>query len=312
MELSKGLAAYRMQMKEAIGLDILDHGFTKEESERIFDYVHQFLPEVAHVEARSINPTGEQNIHMRIYTPMTLRTRRTVVLYHGGGWRGGSLDTIELPARELAERLGCKVFSVTYRLAPEHKFPRGLEDCYQAALWIAEHAQDYDVDPEYLMGVGESAGANLVTAVAMKLEDEQANFQFDKVVLFYPALDGRVLTNRDEENYPSMNRFKDGPQISRASMQSCYEMYVEDTQEVTHPYVSPVLAQDLSDFPQTMIYAAELDPLCDEGVTFGHKLADQGVEVTTKVMPKLIHAFFLYPLEELDAVYRELNDFIQA
>ena len=87
---------------------------------------------------------------------------------------------------------------------------------------------------------------------------------------------------------------------------------MEDTQEVTHPYVSPVLAQDLSDFPQTMIYAAELDPLCDEGVTFGHKLADQGVEVTTKVMPKLIHAFFLYPLEELDAVYRELNDFIQA
>ncbi|MCY1576007.1 alpha/beta hydrolase [Staphylococcus pettenkoferi] len=312
MELSKGLAAYRAQMKDAIGLDILDHGFTKEESQRIFKYVHQFLPQVAHVEARTINPTGNQPIYMRIYTPTTLQTRRAVILYHGGGWRGGSLDTIELPARELAERLGCKVFSVTYRLAPEHKFPRGLEDCYQAALWIAEHAEAYDIDPKHLMGIGESAGANLVTAVAIKLEDEHADFQFDKVVLFYPALDGRVLTNDTDENYPSMNRFKDGPQISRGSMQSCYDMYVEETQEVHHPYVSPVLAQDLSAFPATIIYAAELDPLCDEGVTFGHQLADQGVAVTTKVMPKLIHAFFLYPLEELDAVYQELNDFNQS
>src|SRR3954468_14705477 len=94
-----------------------------------------------------------------------------VVYVHGGGFVIGSIDIMDGVARAIADKSGAAVVSVGYRLAPEHPFPEGLDDCEAVTRWALDHAADFGVPPQLVAVAGESAGGNLSAAVALRLRD---------------------------------------------------------------------------------------------------------------------------------------------
>jgi acetyl esterase/lipase len=105
---------------------------------------------------------------VRIYTPRDLGGPAGVLVYfHGGGFIAGSVDSHDGTVRELAVGASCIAVSVEYRLAPEHPYPAGLDDCIAALRWTAAHAADIGGDPSRLAIGGDSAGGNFGAAVVM-------------------------------------------------------------------------------------------------------------------------------------------------
>src|SRR5579862_8892740 len=110
-------------------------------------------------------PKGQ--IPIRIYDPGSASPSPGIVFFHGGGFVIGSIDTHDGLCRRVANYSGCRVVSVDYRLAPEHKFPVPLEDCVASTRWAAAHGAEFGIDPARLFVAGESAGANLALATAI-------------------------------------------------------------------------------------------------------------------------------------------------
>src|SRR5215470_8047989 len=128
-------------------------------------------PTVYRVEDRHI-PGPHAPVPVRIYTSEGRVPKGVLVYFHGGGWVLGSITTHDVLCRSLANAAGCIVVSVDYRLAPEHKFPAGPEDCYAATKWAAAHARDLNADPARIVIAGDSAGGNLVAVTALMVRDK--------------------------------------------------------------------------------------------------------------------------------------------
>ena len=149
-------------------------------------------------------PAGDPDVTVRVYSPAARAATVPAILYiHGGGFYLGSIDMEHGIAARLAQELGVVVVSVEYRLAPEHPFPAGLEDCYAALVWLHQHADDLGVDTTRIAVNGGSAGGGLAAGLALLARDRGGPalcFQY----LGIPELDDRLET-------PSMQRFHDTP-----------------------------------------------------------------------------------------------------
>src|SRR5262249_20598944 len=153
---------------------------------------------------------------------------------------------------------GCVVVSVDYRLAPEERFPAGLDDCVFATRWIAQHALELEGDADRLVVAGDSAGGNLAAATALRLRDEDG-----------PRLRGQLLiypvTDYHTPGTPSYRANADGYGLTRDTMVWFWDHYLNDPSQAANPWVSPLRAQDLSRLPPALVVTAEYDPLRDEG-----------------------------------------------
>ena len=182
-------------MAEKVMLDIKGQGFpgwaylTTAQARGLMAGFRQLAgdPEaVARVE--DIRIPGEPEIPVRLYLPDGERPLPVVVYFHGGGWIAGSYEDSDVPVRMLANRSGCAIVSVDYRLAPENKYPAALEDSYAAVKWASASGDLFGWDGRRLAVAGDSAGGNLAAAVALRARDENGpalRFQ----VLVYPVLD---------------------------------------------------------------------------------------------------------------------------
>src|SRR5579875_2725101 len=112
-------------------------------------------------------PGGE--VPVRVYTPRsgTPGSRPLVITYHGGGWTFGTLDQADSVCSHVAATIGSVVVSVDYRLAPAHRFPAAVEDCYAALVWAAEHAAELGADGSRIGVMGDSAGGNLAAVTCL-------------------------------------------------------------------------------------------------------------------------------------------------
>ncbi|OWY61455.1 hypothetical protein B7486_63700, partial [cyanobacterium TDX16] len=111
-------------------------------------------------------------LRLRIYTPLGTGPFPLLVFCHGSGFVLCSLDTHDGMCRNLCAGAACVVVSVDYRLAPEHKFPAGIEDCLYAVRWAAAHASELGTDPTRIAVAGDSAGGNMAAVAALRLRDE--------------------------------------------------------------------------------------------------------------------------------------------
>jgi acetyl esterase len=215
-------------------------------------------------------PVPGYDLAIRIYRPRPGRLPLHVY-FHGGGFWLGSLDQSDASCRRTATESDRVVLSVAYRLAPEHKFPVPVEDCYAALCWAAGHAIELDVDVDRLTVGGASAGGALAAAVALMARDRHGpaiRFQ----LLEIPVTD---LTM----SQPSIAENANGPVLTRTAVAQYVGFYLADPADATHPYASPLLAPDLSGLPPALITTAEFDPLRDEGEAFAQRLIDAGVQV---------------------------------
>jgi acetyl esterase len=238
---------------------------------------------VAQVDETAV-PGPRGSIPVRVYTPEGVGPFPVLMYFHGGGWVLGNLETSDGPCRALARRAGCVVVSVDYGLAPEHKFPAPLEDCYSATQHVADRAGVFGVDPSRLAVGGDSAGGNLAAAVTLMARDRGGPpivFQ----MLNYPITDYSFDT-------PSYSDYADGYSLTRGAMVWYWSHYLRVPEDGRHPYASVLRARDLSGLPPALIMTAELDPLRDEGESYAARLRSAGVQVDLRRLDGMIHGFF--------------------
>ena len=221
---------------------------------------------VAKVEPIDI-PSGRQSIAARLYVPEQFSSPDVFVFYHGGGWMVCDLETHDRLCRVIANRLGTRLLSVDYRLAPEHPFPAAFDDSLAAALWAAGSPPELgERVPAIILG-GDSAGGNLAAAVAAHWDGPvPTRAQF----LIYPVTD---LSRRRA----SYDHFGEGFLLDARIMALFIDAYVADEQDRRAPRVSPLLAPT-DKVPPTVIVTAGLDVLRDEGRAYAARLIEAGIE----------------------------------
>jgi acetyl esterase len=204
--------------------------------------------------------------------------------FFGGGWVLGSLDAVDPVCRRLANATPCAVVSVAYRRAPEHPFPTGLEDCYAATCWVAEHGAELSLDPDRLAVGGASAGGNLAAAVAL-LARERKGPKLVLQLLVYPPLDHRADT-------PSMQEALDPLLFGGQDAAWCWSHYLADAADGDNSLASPLRANDLRGVPAALVITAELDPLRAEGELYAARLAEARVATELVRFNGAVHGFF--------------------
>jgi acetyl esterase len=247
----------------------------------------QPMPEYSGVtiENRTI-AAGGREIPVRIFTSKKGLPQPVVVFFHGGGWVTGTLDTHDPYCRALAIEAGAVVVSVDYRLAPEHKFPAGLEDCLAATDWVLSHAGELGGDPARVLVSGDSAGGTLATVVALQLQDKQ---RLAGQILLYPA------TAYYDPPTASYIENAVGYGLTRAGMSWFWDQYINDRSETTDFRVAPLLAPSLSGLPPAFLVTAEYDVLRDEGMAYAKRLAEAGVAVAHVHAKDMNHGFAASP-----------------
>ncbi|MCY4343335.1 MAG: alpha/beta hydrolase [Gammaproteobacteria bacterium] len=237
---------------------------------------------VGEVIERSVpGPAGE--VPLRIYRPQAPGPHPLLAYFHGGGWVIGDLDTADAACRDLCETAGCVVASVDYRLAPEHRFPAAVDDCYAALEWLSGHAEELGGNGR-LAVAGESAGGNLAAVLCLKARDE-AGPKIDFQLLLYPVADHDL-------SRPSYVDNGAGYILETPTMRWFWEHYCPDPAGRSHPHASPLRATDHGELPPALVMTAEFDPLRDEGNFYAETLAAAGTQVEAICYDGLVHDFF--------------------
>lgn len=206
--------------------------------------------------------------------------------FHGGGFVTGSIDLYDANARDIAAKANCAVLAVGYRLAPEHPFPAGLNDCYAATEWVANEGHTIGLDGSRIAVGGSSAGAALALSVCLMAKDRNGPsiaFQF----LIYPSGGPNLDT-------PSMRDNATGYWFTKVTHDWAWKHYLKSPQDATNPYVAPLLAPSLEGLPPALVITAEYDPLRDGGELVAAKLAQAGVYVRLTRYYGMIHGLFIF------------------
>ena len=224
-------------------------------------------------------------IAYRLYVPATQTSEDApgFVFFHGGGLVAGSIETHHRIAAALAQATGCRLISVDYRLAPEHKFPAAVEDAIAATQYVLANAAALGIDPSRLVVGGDSAGATLAAVVC---QHALANAwpPLAAQCLICPVLDF-------EETSPSRDEFAENALIDRTTLQADLADYLTAEADVADPRISPLRALHVARLPPAIIHTAEYDPMRDEGNAYARKLLAAGVTVEHVCHDGMIHNF---------------------
>ena len=232
---------------------------------------------------------GNDQMRIREYIPKNFKENDHSMLYfHGGGFSIGSIRTHDPVCKFLSEMLGWKIFSVEYRLAPEHRFPVPLEDCDKSMDWLIENADQFEIDINKIAVGGDSAGGNLAACLCIK-RIEEGKIQPERQILFYPAVD-------TGGEYESIKTFTDGYFLLTKELLEWFGNNYLDESDHTNIYAAPMNYDKLDMVPPALIITAGFDPLRDEGKAYAEILQENGVKVDYKEYPSLIHGFLNFTI----------------
>jgi acetyl esterase len=220
-------------------------------------------------------------VPLRIYVPRDGSGLPVLLWLHGGAYAFGGLSGFDPTCCELASAADAVVVSVEYRLAPEHRFPAGVEDSYSTLIWTSEHIGEYGGDVSRIAVGGDSAGGTYAAVVAQMARDRSGPaivFQ----LLVYPTVMLRV----------SNDEFSNAQVVNRAMAEHFWSLYVNEESERDLPYCSPLCAHDLSGLPPAFVVVPEVDVTRDDQERYAQRLVAAGVSARAKRYPGSFHGFF--------------------
>ncbi len=260
---SLGVEGMRELGKQMAGPPVVAPGVT----------IEDFVVEGRHgpIPTRVFRPEGEgpMGVHLHI---------------HAGGYvMLGGLDAEVARLSNMASETGCIVVTPDFRLPPDYKFPVPVEDCWDAARWVGEHAGDFGGDPGRIGIGGGCTGGALSAAIAIMARDAGAP-RFRHLYLSASVTDLRM-------GYPSYLELEEGYTLCADGMKFVSDIFIRDELDRFDWRASPILAPSLRDLPRTLIVNGEWDVLRDESRAFGDRLRDAGVDVTVVTVPEEGHAY---------------------
>jgi len=244
--------------------------------------------EVASVTDSTI-PGPDSDLPIRTYRADGLGELPPVVLYlHGGGWTLGDLEGYDEQCRAVAATVGAVVVALEYRLAPEHPFPAAVEDAWAALCWVADHADELEVDAGRLVVAGDSAGGNL-TAVLSLLARDRGGPAIAHQFMVYPATDFDYESGR----WPSLEENAEGYFLELATMRWFGDNYSGGRDLAAEWTACPIRADDHAGLPPATITIADFDPLRDEGLAYAEAMRAAGVPVEVLRHAEQVHGYWI-------------------
>jgi acetyl esterase/lipase len=224
----------------------------------------------------------------RLYLPHVRDNASPMLVYfHSGGGVVGSLDTSDRLCSLIARAAGAPVLSIEYRLAPEHKFPAGLEDALAAYRWAVANAARYGAKVGKAGVGGDSMGGNFAAVIAQEMKRTHGPEPVLQL-LIYPAVDMMSET-------ASLKDFADAFPLTDELMAYFARHYLPRDADPADPRLSPARVQDLKGLAPALVYLAGFDMLLDQGAAYADRLADAGVPVTRALFENLPHGFVAFP-----------------
>ena len=225
-----------------------------------------------------------RDIPVRLYKPAVQDKRSPIMVYlHMGGGVIGDLEICHAFCGLLVEKTGGPILSVDYRLAPEHKFPAGLEDCIFAYEWALKNAAAYGAPAGHAALGGDSMGGNFTAIITQEMVRQHKPVP-DLQLLIYPATD---MTHE----YASRQIYGETYPLSKATMDWFMDHYLPEGQDLEDLRISPMLEGAMSQLPPAIVATAGFDPLCDEGEAYARKLEESGVSAKFDCYDSLAHGF---------------------
>ena len=228
-------------------------------------------------------PAGPMRLRKYLPAERGREAEAAILFMHGGGCVIGDIETHDVFCRTLCHDTRASVFSLDYRLAPEHPFPAAVEDTVAALTWLSREAAGMSLDPERIAVAGDSAGAGLA-AVALHETKGRLVAPVRAQALIYPALDlrGRLPSRKDlADQFP----------IPHEIIEWFFDHYFGIAWPLADPRAIPSLYEDYTGLPPALIITAGHDPLRDEGAEYAETLAASGVPVEYACREGTIHGF---------------------
>lgn len=230
-------------------------------------------------------PIGETKaLRCVSYRPQNGENLPVLLWIHGGCWMIGEPDLGQEELSYIAREAGMLVVSPDYRLAPEHPYPAGLDDCEALLLWLRENAAEWGGDGQKISVGGSSAGGNLAAALAIRARDQ-------KIALRSQYLRAPITDALHTWEWPSYQKSKAGFVLSPEAMIDAIAYYTPDDALRIKGSVSPLREPDLQGLPEAIILTMDLDPLHDQGKAYALRLIEAGVEVEHRTFESCIHDF---------------------
>ncbi|WP_187972852.1 alpha/beta hydrolase [Aquibium microcysteis] len=250
-------------------------------------------------------PGMEGDVPVRIYRPKAAAAVTPCMIYlHGGGYMLGDLDSSDSIAWGFAVETGATVISVDYRLTPEHPWPAGFDDCWSVLVWAAEQGASIGIDPDRLVVGGDSAGGRFAASLCQKAK-----------LAGGPKIRAQAVIYANAGPIPdagSMVDFATGFGLTAARTTEFGELLFPGGPWLDDPVAFPVLADDLTGLPPTLVHMAEYDPIRDAGRAYAARLVLAGNDVTVRTARGMIHGFMRarFTGAQAAAEFRFICDFL--
>lgn len=252
-------------------------------------------------------PGDGLDVPVRIYRPKAAQGLTPCMIYlHGGGYMLGDLDSSDSIAWGFAVETGATVISVDYRLTPEHPWPAGFNDCWAVLVWASEEGAAIGIDPDRLVVGGDSAGGRFTASLSQKAKIEGG-----------PRIRAQALIYANAGPIPdagSMVDFATGFGLTAARTAEFGKLLFPNGPWLDDPVAFPVLAEELTGLPPTLVHMAEFDPIRDAGRAYAAKLVLAGNDVTVRTARGMIHGFMRarFTGPQAAAEYKFICDFLSS
>jgi len=265
---------------------------------------NRVLEEIDSIEDSSI-PCIWGDMPIRIYRPNKKENNECFLFFHGGGFSINCIETHEAICRKLAKETNRTVISVEYRLAPEHKYPAGVEDAISAAQWVYDNAKLLNINRDKIAIGGDSGGAHYAIVTCLYFKNRNG-IKLEKQILVYPPTDYFL------PGTPSLRENDQYSVVNRDFTIWAWMNLIDSTTNLNDQYLCPLRAKDCSGLPPALVITAEGDPLRDEGELYAKKMEKDGTKVKLSRYKGMMHGFFmqLQVFQQANDAVKEIAEFL--